>query len=303
MPSTIKSPFHVVLFATDLSDRSSAALRYAASAAAAYGAKLFLVHVIDPDITPTDSSPSDLRDLAQSATSELKDICQSLLATHGMAGEAIVRYGNVRDVIFQVQQECSADIVVLGSSGKKIGSNNTLGSTAEAILRSMPCNVLTIGPHSEWRPFSTKAQAVLFPTDLSAESLAALPTAISMATSLSASLLLLHVCDPYELHSCFEREADCREKLQKVAASVKNQSLQVAYFVEDGRIAQRVLSFAKEKNVGLIVMAIHQGNLDDGTRLHGTVSDIVRESHCPVLTVAHHVAAPISVAQSQVTLK
>jgi len=303
MPSTIKSPFHVVLFATDLSDSSSAALRYAAGAAAACGAKLFLVHVINPDVTPTDSSTSDLRNLAQSAMSELKGICKSLLATHGIAGHAIVRYGNVRDVIFQVQQECSADIVVLGLSGKKIGSSKTLGSTAEAILRSMPCNVLTIGPHIEWRPFSTKAQAVLFPTDLSTDSLAALPTAISMATSLSASLLLLHVCDPYEPHSCFGREADCRAKIRDIANSVENQELQTAYFVEDGRIVQRVLSFAREKHVDLIVMAIHQGNLDDGTRLHGTVSAIVRESHCPVLTVAHHVEAPVFAAPSQATRK
>ncbi|WP_348266090.1 universal stress protein [Edaphobacter paludis] len=297
MPSTIKSPFHVILFATDLSDHSAAALRYAASVATAYGAKLFLVHVLDPDITPTDSSPSDLRNLAQSAMSELKGICQSLLATHGITAQAIVRYGNVRDVIFQVQQECSADIVVLGSSGKKISRGNTLGSTAEAVLRSMPCNVLTIGPHIEWHPFSTKAQAILFPTDLSADSLAALPTAVSMATSLSARLLLLHVCDPYELHSCFGGEVDCKKKLREVAASTETQELRVEYSAEEGRIAERTLSFAKEKHVDLIVMAIHQGNLDDGTRLHGIVSDIVRESQCPVFTVARHVDASLAPPQ------
>ena len=294
MRNTIKAPFHAVLFATDLSDSSAAALSHAAGMATAYEAKLFLVHVIDPvgDNTPTDSSPLDLRNLAQSTKSELKGICENLLATPGIAGEVIVRYGNVRDVIFQVQHECSADIVVLGSSGKKTGRGKTLGSIAEAVLRSMPCNVLTIGPNVERRPYSAKAQAVLFPTDLSAVSLTALPTAISLATNLSASLLLLHVRDPYELHSCFEREVDCRKRLREIAASAENLELRVEYFVQEGRIAERALSFAKEKDVDLIVMAIHHGNLDDGTRLHGIVSDIVRESHCPVLTVAQHVKAP-----------
>jgi nucleotide-binding universal stress UspA family protein len=299
----MKSPFHVVLFATDLSGRTTVALHYAAGAAAAYKAKLFLVHVIDPDVTPMDFSPSDLRNLAQSAMSELKSICQSLWGTYGIAGKAIVRYGNVRDLVFQVQQECSADIVVIGPSGEKNGSSNTKGSTGEAILRSMPCKVITIGPNFESHPFSTKAEAVLFPTDLSPDSLAALPTAISMATTLSASLLLLHVCDPYELHSCFGREADCKEKLREVATSVENQKLHVASSVEDGRVVEQVLLFAKEKHADLIVMAIHQGNLDDGTRLHGTVSNIVRNSLCPVLTVAHHVEAPVSVAPSHATLK
>jgi nucleotide-binding universal stress UspA family protein len=113
-----------------------------------------------------------------------------------------------------------------------------------------------------------------------------------LATNLSASLLLLHVCDPYELDSCFGREVDCRKRVREIAASAENQELRMEYFVQQGRVAERALSFAKEKKVDLIVMAIHHGNLDDGTRLHGIVSDIVRESHCPVLTVAQHVKAP-----------
>jgi nucleotide-binding universal stress UspA family protein len=288
MPSTLQNSIHTVLFATDLSDHSSVALGYAASIASAYRAKLFLVHVLDPSgaTSPMDSSSSDLRELAEAARSDLNRISDSLLAAKGIKGEVLVRYGNVRDAIFQVQQECRADIVVLGSSGMKIGMGKGLGSTAEAILRSVPCSVLTVGPRVEPGPFSVRAQAILFPTDFSASSLAALPTATSLAISLSANLLLLHVCDPYGVSSCFGHEAACRKKLDEIASAIQKQAVPVKQFTRHGAIARNILLLAEKNNADFIVMGVHQGDLEDGTRLHGIVSAIVREARCPVLTVA-----------------
>jgi nucleotide-binding universal stress UspA family protein len=292
MPNAIELPVHIVLLATDLSDNSPVALNYAVGIASAYRAKLFLVHVLDPATTSTalDSSPSDLRNLALAAKLELTRISQSLLAAQGITCEIIVRHGNVRDLIFQAQQECSADLVVLGSSGRK---GKPLGSVSEAVLRSIPCSVLTVGPHVERRQFSPKAQSILFPTDFSAPSLAALPAAASLAVNLSARLVLLHICDPYHLHSCFEHEAECGKKLSDLARSVKKKLVHVETFIQQGSIAESTVSFAKEKNVDYIVMGVHHGDLEDGTRLQGTVSDIVREALCPVLTVAEDARARI----------
>lgn len=290
MSSIIQSPVHNVLFATDLSDNSTVALKYAASMASRFGANLFLLHVLDPAAADNsmDSSPADFRNLAQAANLELKHISQSLLAAQGLTGKILVRSGNVRDLIFQVQQECSADLVVLGSSGKRSGRGGRLGSVAEAVLRSLPCNVLTVGPQVELRLSSSKAEAVLFPTDFSAPSLAALPAAVSLATSFSADLLLLHICDPYEGLSCFEQEAKRQERLRDLVRSVEKQTKRVKHFLREGRIAERTVSFATEQNAAFIVMGVQHGDLEGGTRLHGIVSDVVREAHCPVLTVAEH---------------
>jgi nucleotide-binding universal stress UspA family protein len=286
MPN-LKSP-RVVLLATDLSESSSIALNYAAGLASVYNANLVLAHVLDPasQNNPMDSSASDLRKLAESAKLELERISQSLLAAHGIAGQVIVRYGNVRDVIFQIQQERSAELVVLGSSGKKKGSGKTLGSIAEAILRSLPCSVLIVGPHVERRPFSERAQAVVFTTDFSPVSLAALPLAAAFSARLSASLLLLHVRDSHEMHAGFDRELKNRKRLQELAESVETTPGRVKYFIESGDIAESAVSFARENNADFIAMGAHHGDLDDGTRLHGIVSDIIREATCPILTIA-----------------
>jgi nucleotide-binding universal stress UspA family protein len=57
------------------------------------------------------------------------------------------------------------------------------------------------------------------------------------------------------------------------------------WLVRKGAIADEIASFAKERGVSCIVMNVHRGNLDDETRLHGIVSDVIREAHCPVLTI------------------
>ena len=130
-------------------------------------------------------------------------------------------------VIFQVQQEYSADLVVLGSkfSGKKkAGSGKTLGSVAEAILRSLPCSVLIVGPHVQRYPISENERPVIFTTDFSPVSLAALPLAASFSARLSANLLLLHVRDSHVMHAGFEDELKNRERLQKLAKSVEKEA-------------------------------------------------------------------------------
>ncbi len=288
MPDSVKRTIHSVLFATDLSDNSLVALSYAASISYIYSARLFLVHVLDTAgaTSQLDSPSSELRELAQFAKTKLERTSQSLLASQGIRSEVIVRHGSARDVIFQAQQECSADIVVLGSSGRKSGRGRALGSIAEAILRCMPCSVLTVGPNVERRSFPEKAQAILFPTDLSKASLTALPIAASLAADLSASLLLLHVCDTEGLPSCSGHGIDCKERLRKIATSDEVQKIGVEHFVQSGPIAERIVSLAKEKNTDLIVMAVRPGELENGTRIHGIVSNVVREAHCPVLTRA-----------------
>lgn len=208
------------------------------------------------------------------------------MTAQGVASEVLIRHGNVKDVIFQVCQEYAADIVVLGSSGRKTGHGKGFGSIAEAILRSMPCTVPTVGSNVKPHPFSEKTRVILFPTDCSKASLAALPAAISFTTQFSANLLLIHICDPYRLRCCFGEETACRDELGRITRSVERQNVKVKQFMQDGRVAENILLFAKEKNADFIMMGVHRGDLENGTRLHGIVSEVVREASCPVLTVA-----------------
>ena len=56
----------------------------------------------------------------------------------------ILRTGDPRDMILQTAKEIHADLIVIGTHGRRGISRFLLGSVAEAIVRSAPCPVLTV---------------------------------------------------------------------------------------------------------------------------------------------------------------
>ena len=69
-----------------------------------------------------------------------------------------------------------------------------LGSVAEEIFRLATRPVLTVGPGvSDTAPTEIKLERILYPTDFSKESVAALDFAVSLTEEYQANLLMLHV--------------------------------------------------------------------------------------------------------------
>jgi universal stress protein A len=137
---------HVVL-ATDFSELGRAAVRRGLLEARAHAARATLVHVIEhfPDvvphywIAPEDIDPTTYyrgqgaEQLARFATElECEGVAQEVIVTAGSAGHAIAEFGK--------QQQ--ADLIVAGIHGAwAIGM---LGSTAMALAREAPCDVLLV---------------------------------------------------------------------------------------------------------------------------------------------------------------
>lgn len=284
-------PIRTVLFATDLSGKSQMALEYAVAIAAACKARLILAHALDPSDQSglAESSASELRDSSRAAQAELSRLSQTLLAPRGIESQTIVRYGNPRDVIFQLQRELSPDLVVLGSGGRTGGPRSHLGSVAEALLRSLSCRVLTLGPQVHQPSFPERHRTILLPTDFSTHSLAAIPIARAFVQQFPARVLLFHVCVLDGQHVAPHQEELCLHRLTDLAQSLAGQSIHAESFLHSSlqnNIADQIRILAEKEKVDLVVMGVRTGNLESGERLHGTVADVIRQSHCPVLTIA-----------------
>jgi nucleotide-binding universal stress UspA family protein len=59
---------------------------------------------------------------------------------------ALLEVGDARDVIDRVAEHVGADLVVMGTHGRRGLRRVLLGSIAESVVRSAPCPVLTIRP-------------------------------------------------------------------------------------------------------------------------------------------------------------
>ena len=149
------SPPGIVVGATDFSDPSLPALEAAASEARRRGSRLQLLHVVDVGIfalagtaggglpflpvTPSISLPA-IDDLVKAAESKLREA----LTRFDIDGEAIVRSGPAAQTLVDLAASAPAELVVVGTHGRTGLSRLTLGSTAEAVIRSVPCSVLVV---------------------------------------------------------------------------------------------------------------------------------------------------------------
>jgi nucleotide-binding universal stress UspA family protein len=134
-----------VLLPTDLSGHSARALPLAAALAAA------LAHPQTPMLFPLFVSPSDLdtgpavfvTSQVEQAEAELDAFLASIPAD---TLQGTVRVGSPAHVILEVAREWDADLVVLGTHGRRGLPRVFLGSVAETVLRKAPCSALVIPP-------------------------------------------------------------------------------------------------------------------------------------------------------------
>ena len=87
-------------------------------------------------------------------------------------------------------------MLVLGTHGRAGLGKLLIGSVAEEVFRRASCPVMTVGPHASSKVQNEiHFQHILFATDFSPDSLAALPYAVSLAKEDQAKLTFLHVVE------------------------------------------------------------------------------------------------------------
>jgi nucleotide-binding universal stress UspA family protein len=287
-----------ILFLTDFSRPSEAALPFAAGIARRYEARVYALHILTP--APYVYATPELTVAAidaeeENAKGEMQRI-ESQFA--GLWHETIVERGiGVWEAVQRAIQEHNIDLIVAGTHGRTGPEKLLLGSVAEEIFRRSPVPVLTIGPGVRSSVHSGgRFHRVLFATDFSAASVAAAPLAVSLAQENQARLLLLHVMrHPEKRNNGEERrfELSVAEAIHQLYESIpKDAELhfppEVA--VEFGESAERIVGAAKQRGADLIVLGVRDatGRMGAATHLErATAHKVVSHAACPVLTVRH----------------
>ncbi len=124
-----------ILVATDFSSQSNRAFEAALALAQHFGARLHLLHVV-PDAFGQKMALAKLKVF----TGELLEGTEIVRTVSlGQAAPEIVKYAGREKI----------DLIVLGTHGRTGVAHALMGSVAEAVVRTAPCQVLTIGPKVE----------------------------------------------------------------------------------------------------------------------------------------------------------
>ena len=280
-----------ILFATDFSPCSNAALPYAMAIAHQYGARLHGVHVLPSDdylFVAPEAWPAHVEQDQQLQEEAIERLEEQL---RGVPHQASTGTGSVWDVLSRLVREHHIDLIVVGSHGRTGARKLLMGSVAEKIFRLASCPVLTVGPNVvDQNKSVAEFNQILLATDFGEESLAAASYAISIAHEHQARLSLLHVLQR-SLPGVEPSDATSElafHQLEDLVPMGMGLCCHPDYFVQFGDPAERILRFGSAHGVDLIVMGLHPKHtaITAVTHLaHTTAQNIVAHANCPVLTV------------------
>lgn len=280
-----------IVFATDFSPAASAALPFAGSIAREFGANLFAVHAKTPEnyaLPATEVWPIANEQL-EKETEALKQVLHEYYSS--IPSEVFTVEGGVISVIDAIAKEKNADLIVLGTNGRRGIGKFFLGSVAEEILRKAPCPVLTVGPHVATDAFKqTKFRKILYATDFSEGTPAAVAFTVGIAEEYDARLVLMHVIElpkTGDLVRPHELEAGAMDRLNSFVPCESALAHKPKAVVVHGAPADKILEVAQKEGADLIVLGVRKakGYLR-ATHLPAAVAhQVISRATCPVLTV------------------
>lgn len=291
-----------VLYPTDFSECSEQALDHALFLARELGAELHMLHAVvlhaddphDPKVHFSEFSDL-LQRLSDVASSEL-----ARLAEHprgdGLTIHQIEKRGySAASVILEHAEEIEADIIVMGTHGRRGPGHFFLGSVAEHVVRYATCPVLTLRQQKQPRALEA-IRNILVPVDFSDHSKEGLETAKELALLCHAKLQLVHVIEvrklppfygPLDVEDVIEnRKRSSAASLQKLADREIGTTVATDLHVLQGPTAAHTITdFAAENDSDLIVIPTHGLTGIERILLGSVAERVIRLAKCPVFTV------------------
>jgi nucleotide-binding universal stress UspA family protein len=276
-----------ILFPTDFSPASSAALPFALALARIYGSTLLVTHVIPPEPrrqVVTDRLPLQDGRAWQEAQHKLAGVVQDR-SIGDTPCKALVDQGDLADVIPAMISEQKVDLVVLGTHGRRGVSKLVLGSSAEKIYRSAQCPVLTVGPKVHVGAWGL--HRILCPIDVVEDPKPFLHYAFSLAEESQAEFIVLQAVPLVPWQHRASVEAQMRSRLETLIPDEARDWCTPQFLVRWEHPAEAVLLAAAEWEVDLIVMGVRKARAATlSSHLPWPVaSEVVSRAPCPVLTV------------------
>lgn len=289
------SPSSPILVATDLSAPSRHAVDRAFRVAAATGAGLTVLHVLELDAI--DNLSGLLGDgtttLKQQLTDEAREALRQLVtdpAHHrDVTAEARVASGNPLETIAREADTLNADLLIVGARGASFLRHALLGATASRLLRKSvvrPVLVVKQAPHDAYR-------RMLVAVDFSPVSAQTVRLARRIAPG--AAIVLVHVLElPFAFAGVDERVIQqyirngaetCRRRLHELARDADWAPTDYTAVVVHGDPVQQIVAQEQEQDCDLILLGKRGAHVTEDLLLGSVTKHVLMESQGDVLVV------------------
>ncbi|MCA9553117.1 MAG: universal stress protein [Myxococcales bacterium] len=286
-----------VLVPVDFSRHSEGALRYGLVLAERLGGR---VHVMHATTAPSHLSSESVTRLVQgSAVVTVEDLARE--DAEAQMGPLLARVGPSpvplsSEVVFDdplaavLEREHEADLVVLGTHGRRGFERWVMGSLAEKALRAVTAPLITYRwPPEVAEPRPGVPRRILVPVDFSRCARTALALAGQLAAACGAELDLVHVIrhvssmdGPRGAPFLAEARRQAEEEIAAFLAEIPEHE---HVRVEVGDPGHEVVRAADEGGYDLVVMGTHGRSGVERLVLGSVAERVARHAPCPVLTL------------------
>lgn len=276
-----------IVVATDFSEPSEVAVRYAATLAGRFHATLTIVHVIDlsiPILSGDAPMQPVLDSLRETGKQGLEVSCR--VASTVPCLSELVEGLDVADEVLSVARNVMADLLVIATTSKKGFSKVAFGSKAENIYRTSDLPVLVVGPKVPPPGADSFACAeIVYASDLFRRKINGLQFAIKIAHELGARIHLCHVVEQKDTDTVPLLERELELSLKENLKDCGEGQCQVVGSIEYGKTKQVILHLAERLGAGLIILGARNYSFWLTYFEMGISTAVIAESRCPVLVL------------------
>ena len=284
--------FKNILCPVDFFSASNRAFEYAMKLAENYGANLRLLHVVSPIIPDTYASGSNLADLSVDFQKKSRLQLEKLKARaekKNIKVSAEVQIGDIDGEIRRAIKNGNADLVVVGTHGRRGFERWVLGSVTERLIRHCPVPLLAIGSSGTSRMVPPAIARMVVTTDFSEGTSDAMAYACSIAAECQSKITLLHVMNDVTADVGLRLRdpliRGIREKLDALVPKGIRDWCDVQTHVDTGTPWRVILKTIQSEKPGLLVMNVHGKGMLERALVGSTADRVLRGTSCPVLLI------------------
>lgn len=287
----VKTMYENIVVGFDESLSSKAALTEAAHWIKRHGGKIILVHAVFFDEEEFGIAPDQLDRRLSIGEKVCVQTKEMLTSEWGIEVQSLLCEGDPPTVIVDVAKGKKADLVVLGTYGRKGLNRLLMGSVTSHVIINSTTDVLVVKkPCTEC---SGRYRSILVPFDGSEFSGRALKRACDLSKLDGAGITAVYVIPRYEEMVEFFRTASIEKSLRLEAQKILDRAKELASgegvsittVMEQGQAGDRIVETAGRQGNDLIVMGTCGWSGVNKAIMGSSTERVITHAACPILVV------------------
>lgn len=283
--------YNNIVVGYDGSEFSKAAFKEAALWVKKHGGKVYLVHAVYFDSEEFANLPAQLEKRFELGGKVCLEAKRAIQENVGIEAESLVCEGEPPDVLIDISRGKSADLIALGTYGRRGLKRLLMGSVTSQVILDAPCDVLVVK-----RPCSSctgSYASILLPFDGSETSRKAMVRAIELSKVDGSRITVIYVIPRYEEMLEFFRTDAIKNSLRKEAEKVikeaektaRDHGVSINTEIREGYPADEIIRASENLKIDLIIMGTYGWRGVNKAIIGSTSNRVISLATCPILVV------------------